>query len=63
MIGRSPYRRLEELEARLRPAEYHVVQIKYLSPDESVEDGPRITFGGLGEHADRRARRITGLTK
>ena len=43
MISRNLTRRLEELEARIAPAaEPLIVQITYVSPDGSEEDGPRI---------------------
>jgi len=43
MIRRNLTRRLEELEARIAPAaEAVIIQITYVTPDGSEEDGPRI---------------------
>ena len=43
MISRNLTRRLEELEARIAPAaEPVIIQITYVTPDGSEEDGPRI---------------------
>ena len=45
MISRSLSRRLRDLESRFRPAaEAVVVEIQYVSPDGSEEDGPRFTI-------------------
>jgi hypothetical protein len=47
MISRSLSKRVQKLEARLIPAgEPMVIQIQYVSPDGSVEEGPRYTIGG-----------------
>ena len=51
MISRSLSRRLRDLESRFRPAaEAVVVEIQYVSPDGSVEDGSRFTIpaGSVG---------------
>jgi hypothetical protein len=40
---------LERLETRMMPAgEPLVIQVQYVSPDGSVEDGPRISVPGAG---------------
>jgi hypothetical protein len=47
MINRTLSKRVQKLEARLIPTdEPMVIHIKYVSPDGTVEDGPRITCGG-----------------
>jgi len=44
MISRNLSRRLERPETRLRPAgEPLTIQVRYVSPDGSVVDGPRFT--------------------
>ena len=49
MGSRTLSKRLERLETRIIPAgEPLVVQIQYVSPDGSVEDGPRISVPGAG---------------
>jgi hypothetical protein len=48
MIRRNLTRRLEELEARLAPAEPMIVQIAYVSPDGGEEDGPRFIISVAG---------------
>jgi len=43
MMSRNLTRRLEELEAQIAPAaEPLIIQITYVTPDGSEEDGPRI---------------------
>jgi hypothetical protein len=57
MIGRTLSRRVQKLEARLAPSgEPIIIQIKYVSPDGMVRDGPRIGCGGLFADADQRTR-------
>ena len=47
MINRTLSRRLQKLEDRLIPNdEPIVIHIKYVSPDGTVKDGPRITCLG-----------------
>ena len=49
MISKSLTRRLKNLESRTRAAaEPRVIQIRFVSPDGQVSDGPRITVGGRG---------------
>jgi hypothetical protein len=49
MTSRTLSKRLERLETRMTPAgEPLFVQIQYVSPDGSVEDGPRISVPGAG---------------
>ena len=58
MIGRTLSKRLERLETRIIPAgEPLVVQIQYVSPDGSVEDGPRISVPGAGGRRVRKGPR------
>ena len=46
---RTLSKRLERLETRMMPTdEPLVVQIQFVSPDGSVEDGPRISVPGAG---------------
>ena len=46
MISRNLSRRLDRLETHLRPAdELLTIQVRYVSPDGSVVDGPRFTSG------------------
>jgi hypothetical protein len=48
MINRSLSKRLQKLEARLRPTEEpRVIQIRYVSPDGSVRDGPLYRIGNF----------------
>ena len=49
MTSRTLSKRLERLETRMVPAgEPLVIQIEFVSPDGSVEEGPRITVQGAG---------------
>ena len=49
MLSRNLCRRLARLETRLVPAaEPVIVQITYVSPDGSEEDGPRFTIPSGG---------------
>jgi hypothetical protein len=60
MISKSLSRRLEELESQLLPepeTEPIVIQIVYVSPDGSSEDGPTFTIqnpGPMGPGGKRR---------
>ena len=52
MIGRTLSKRVRKLEARLiQTEEPMVIQIKYVSPDETVTNGPRYGIGGLSKDA------------
>ncbi len=49
MGSRTLLKRLARLETRMMPAgEPVVIQVQYVSPDGSVEDGPRINVPGFG---------------
>jgi hypothetical protein len=49
MISRNLTRRLERLETRLMPAgEPLIIQVKFVSSDGSVRDGPRFTIPAAG---------------
>ena len=49
MIGRTLSKRLERLETRTMPAGGPLIlQIQFVSPDGSVEDGPRFSVRGAG---------------
>jgi len=59
MISKSLTRRLKDLEARIAPAaEPLIIQITYVSPDGSEEDGPRIEVQRLASR-DRAWQRKT----
>jgi hypothetical protein len=61
MIRRNLSRRLE-LETRLMPAaEPVIVQITYVSPDGSEEDGPRFIIPGAGGRPTGSARLAGGV--
>ena len=48
MINRSLSKRLQKLEARLiPPKEPRVLQVRYVSPDGSVRDGPLYQIGNF----------------
>jgi len=49
MSSRTLSKQLERLETRTMPAgEPLVIKVQYVSPDGSVEDGPRICVPGAG---------------
>ena len=49
MTCRTLFKRLERLETRMMPAgEPVVIQVQYVSPDGTVEDGTRISVPGAG---------------
>jgi hypothetical protein len=48
-MGRTLSKRLERLETRMMPArEPVVIQVQYVAPDGTAEDGPRISVPGAG---------------
>jgi hypothetical protein len=60
MIGRSLTRRLQELELQLlpdQPSEPLIVQIVYVSPDGSSEDGERFIITNPGSRVPHGKRR------
>jgi hypothetical protein len=49
MTSRTSSKRLQRLETRMMlVGEPLVIQVQYVSPDGSVEDGPRICVPGAG---------------
>ena len=60
MINRSLSKRLQKLEARLRrlrpTKQPRVLQVRYVSPDGSVRDGPLFPIGNFRPPATRSAR-------
>jgi hypothetical protein len=49
MTCRTLSKRLQRLETRMMPVgEPVIIQVQYVSPDGSVEDGPRISVPGAG---------------
>jgi hypothetical protein len=58
MINRSLFKRMQKMEARLMPTEEpRVIQIKFVSPDGSVTDGPLFRIGRLSKDTQRSRRK------
>ena len=61
MISRNLARRLEMLESRYVPdGEPLVIQVRFVSPDGSGVDGPRLTIPRVGERLTGSARLAGG---
>jgi hypothetical protein len=51
MGSRTLLKRLKQLETQMMPAgEPLVIQVQFVSPDGSIEDGPRISVPAAGGH-------------